>query len=254
LLRARGVADDVRLVAVRSTSEQLAAAQRALERDFGLDGEEDAAGGLLLETSVDASRNAVHAVVADRATTEDGDRLRAWAAASPVNVLLRFTPPRDPAAPIPTYEAGIVVDRASVDRASSTVAVTVSDPSCMADETYDTAARLVGVRVERRPHAWALTARLRVNPDWPEASTCMGSTDPRLSVRVPVQLRGPLGRRGIVEGGEGTGPAPTVLLPPVGRRAIRSLVPRWSYTGDDCDDPAVRRAFRGRPKASWCFF
>lgn len=155
---------------------------------------------------------------------------------------------------IPTYAGLITVDRSTVDRATSTITVTVDDASCLADETFDTAARFVGVRVRRRPHAYVLTARLRVSPRWPVASTCEGSDDGRLRVRVPVTLPGVLGRRGLVDGARDVGPAPMVLLPPVGARAIRSLVPRWSYTGDDCDAPAVRRAFRGRPKSSWCLF
>ncbi|WP_210493944.1 hypothetical protein [Patulibacter sp. SYSU D01012] len=253
LLRGRGVADDVRLVAVRSTSRQLSQAQAELGRLFRFEGEEGGPAGLLVETSLDTRRNAVKAVVSSRATKEDGDRLRAWAAASPVNVVLRFTPPRDPNAPIPTYAASTTLDRSTVDRAASTVTVTVDDPDCAADETFDTAARFAGVQVTRRPHAYVLTVRLRVNPDWSYA-TCEGTVDPRLQVRVPVVLPGVLGRRGLVDGARDVGPAPIVLLPPVGARAIRSLVPRWSYTGDDCDAPAVRRAFRGRPTSSWCVF
>ena len=100
-----------------------------------------------------------------------------------------------------------------------------------------------------------LTARLRINPDWPEASTCVGSNDPRLFVQATVTLPEPLGDNGIVDGAEGAGGFRHILLPPVGGDAIRSLVPTFIYSADTCDALDVRQAFKGRMKKSeWCFF
>jgi hypothetical protein len=180
--------------------------------------------------------------------------MRAFAAASPVNVLLRFEPPADPNAPLPTYEAFVAIDRATLRRDSRDVTVTVDDASCASDETFDSAARFAGVEVRRVGPAFALTARFRVNPDWPRSSTCEGVLDPRLSVTTTVRLPGPLGRRGIVNDPGEEGGTGRVLVPPVGAKAIRSLVPRFVYSGDDCDTGPVKRAFRGQPKTRWCSF
>jgi len=250
LLRSTGHAADVRLVAVRSTYRQLLDAQDALSREFA--GLWDAE--LIFGSGIDTSRNAVIVDVAHEIPPAELSRLRAAALASTASVVLRVEAAPDPAAPTPTYEANVVIDPASLDRASRAVRVTVDDTSCAADETYDSAARFAGVRVTRGRHAWILAARFRVNPDWPRASTCVGHSDERLVVRTTVTLPAALGRRGIVDGGEGVGGFRTVLLPPVGAAAIRSLVPRFIYVGDACERRDVRRAFRGRAKSGWCYF
>lgn len=249
VLRERGQTRDVRLVAVRSTYRQLMEAQDAFEAAFATQFAAD-----LYSPGIDTSRNAVDVEVFAEATPADRKAMRAFAAASPVNVLLRFEPPADPNAPVPTYEASVAIDRATVRRDSRDVTVTVGDSSCAADETFDSAARFVGVAVRRVGSAFALTARFRVNPDWPRFSTCVGVDDPRLSVTTTVRLPGPLGRRGLVNDPRDEDGAGVVLVPPVGVKAIRSLVPRFVYSGEDCDAGPVKRAFRGRPKTRWCSF
>jgi hypothetical protein len=248
-LRQRGQTRDVRLVAVRSTYRQLMEAQDAFEDAFAAQFAAD-----LFSSGIVTSRNAVEIEVLSEATPADRSAMRSFAAVSPVNVLLRFEPPPDPAAPLATYEASFTVDRTTLRRASRDLTVTVDDSSCASDETFDSAARFAGVEVRRAGQAFALTARFRVNPDWPRFSTCAGADDPRLSVTATVRLPGPLGRRGIVDGAKELGSSRIVVVPPVGAKAIRSLVPRFVYSGEDCDAGPVRRAFRGRPKTGWCSF
>jgi hypothetical protein len=248
-LRQRGQTRDVRLVAVRSTYRQLMEAQDAFERAFATQFAAD-----LFSSGIDVSRNAVEVEVTSDATPADRQAMRAFAAASPVNVLLRFEPAPDPNAPPATYEASVTIDRATLRRDSRDVTVTVDDTSCASDETFDSAARFAGVDVRRVGPAFALTARFRVNPDWPRFSTCEGVNDPRLVVTTTVRLPGALGRRGIVNGTREASGAGLVVVPPVGTKAIRSLVPRFAYSGEDCDAGPVKRAFRGQPKTRWCSF
>lgn len=246
-LRDHGQRRDVRLVAVRSTYRQLMEAQGTLESAFATQLDAD-----IISPGLDTTRNAIEVEVAGEASAADRAALKAFARDAPVNVLLRFEPPPDPNAPIPTYTAGFTVDRATVRRGSRDLTVTVGDSSCAADETFDSAARFAGVRVTRAGRAFVLVPRFRVNPDWPRYSTCVGTNDPRLVVTTTVRLPGPLGRRAIVEGSRGSdGPLP-VVVPPVGASAIRSLVPRFVYSGDDCEAGPVARAFRGRRTSEWC--
>ncbi|WP_022929983.1 hypothetical protein [Patulibacter americanus] len=248
-LRERGQTRDVRLVAVRSTYRQLMEAQDAFEDAFAAQFAAD-----LFSSGIDTSRNAVEIEVFSDATPADRSAMRAFAAASPVNVLLRFEPAPDPNAPLATYEGSFTIDRATLRRGSRDVTVTVEDTSCASDETFDSAARFAGVDVRRVGRAFAFAARFRVNPDWPRFSTCEGVIDPRLSVTTTVRLPGPLGRRGIVDGAKELGSSRTVVVPPVGVNAIRSLVPRYVYAGEDCDAGPVRRAFRAQSKTDWCSF
>lgn len=238
----------VRLVAVRSTYRELSDQIVALE-PF----EEVMLRSRDLSWGIDTQRNAV-VIEGDHGVPEaDRARFREFARTSPVNVIVRFERAPDPNAPIPTYTAAFVLDRGSIGRNDRTVTLKIDDPSCSADETNDTAERFDGVRVRKLAHAYALTARLRVNPEW-GASTCEGNSDPRTSITATVTLPTPLGRRGIVDGAQGPGGFRFVVLPPVGAKAIRSLVPKYQYSGRDCDARDVRQAFKGRKKTEWCFY
>ncbi|WP_022928855.1 hypothetical protein [Patulibacter americanus] len=249
-LAKRGLTNDVRLVAVRSTYKQLDE-QAELVDTAVVPGALEAGH---ISTGIRTTRNAVSIDVYNTIPPADLVRLRAFARDAPVNVVLDVEPPADPDAPVATYPGAIVLDRRAVRRDRRELPVVIDDQSCFGDESFDSAARLAAVRVRRGRHAWILTARFRVNPDWPRFSTCVGSSDPRLRVRTTVRLPSRLGHRGIVDGGDGRGGSRPVLLEPRGAVAIRSLVPRFVYAGDACDRPAVRRAFRGRPKSGWCFF
>ncbi|CAB4921842.1 unannotated protein [freshwater metagenome] len=244
----RGLTRDVRLVAVRSTYKQLDTQADAVEAI--VPGQLEAGN---LSTSIDTVRNAVEIEAYNTLPATDVQKLRAFARDAPVNVVVHVEPPADPGAPVPTYEASVTIDRRAVRRGSRQLPVSVDDATCFADESYDSAQRFVGVRVRRARHAWILAARFRVNPDWPRFSTCVGSNDPRLTVKTTVTLPSALGRRGIVDGTKDSGTSRGVILEPVGATAIRSLVPRFTYTGATCDQSAVRRAFRGRSKSTWCF-
>lgn len=246
----RGLTDDVRLVAVRSTYRALDA-QAELVDTTVVPGAVDAGN---ISTDVDTTRNAVNIDVYNTTPPTELAALRALVPNAPVNITLHVEPPVDPAASIPTYTAAVTLDGGAISRDGRDLRVRIDDSSCAADETYDSASRFAGVAVRRGRHAWVLTARFRANPDWPRVSTCEGAIDPRLTVRTTVRLPARLGRRGVVDGVEGPGGGRQVLLAPVSAAAIRSLVPRFIYSGDACDVPAVRRAFRGRPKSQWCFF
>lgn len=247
-LRRKKLTRSVRLVAVRSTYRELS------DQIVALRGMEDRLSGQGdLSWGIDTQRNTVEIEGDHRVPEADRALFREFARTSPVNVIVRFERAPDPNAPIPTYPVNVVLDRASVDRNGRTVRVTIDDPSCSADETNDTAERFAGVRVRKLAHAYVLTARLRVNPEW-GASTCEGNVDPRTSITTTVGLPGPLGRRGIVDGNRGPSDFRLVALPPVGAKAIRSLVPKYVYAGRDCDARDVRAAFKGREKTEWCFF
>lgn len=247
-LRKKKLTRSVRLVAVRSTYRELSDQIIALE-PF----EEVMLRSRDLSWGIDTQRNAV-VIEGDHGVPEaDRARFREFARTSPVNVIVRFERAPDPTAPIPTYTATFVLDRGSIDRNGRTVTLKIDDPSCSADETNDTAERFAGVRVRKLAHAYALTARLRVNPEW-GVSTCEGNTDPRTSITTTVTLPAPLGRRGIVDGAPGPSDFRFVAFPPVGAKAIRSLSPKYQYSGDDCDARDVRQAFTGRKKTEWCFF
>lgn len=250
VLARRKLTRDVRLVAVRSTYRQL---EQESDRLWKLFRERPGADRIL--SGIDVFRNALEIEVDHRVPEVTRKRLRAFARRSPVAVVLIVEPAPDPNAPIPTYPGDIVLDPATVDRAAQTVQVTVHDTSCSADESYDSAARFAGIEVRRDGHAYVLTARLRINRDWPLVSTCEGDHDPRSRVETTVTLPEPLGTLGLVQGGdEEEGARANVLLPPVGDEAIRSLVPRYIYSGDFCDAPDIRRAFRGKKKTEWCFY
>lgn len=244
----RKLTRDVRLVAVRSTYRQLEQESdklwKLLRKRPGSD---------RIMSGVSTTRNTIEIEIDHRVPEATRAVLRTFAERSPVAVVLIEEPAPDPNAPIPTYEGTIELDPATVDRAAQTVNVTVDDTSCAADDTNDSAARFAGVAVRRDGHAYVLTALLRINPDWAEASTCEGNSDPRTRVETTVTLPEPLGALGLVNGSEGPGGL-HVLLPPVGGDAIRSLIPRFAYAGDTCDAPDVRQAFKGRKKTSWCFF
>lgn len=249
-LARRKLTRDVRLVAVRSTYRQLEQESdrlwRVLRKRPGTD---------RVSSGISTTRNTLEVEIDHRVPEATRAVLRTFARRSPVAVVLIEEPAPDPNAPIPTYEAWIRLDRTSVDRGSQSLTVTVEDMSCAGDEFHDTAERFAGVDVQRVGHAYVLTARLRINPDWAEASTCEGSNDPRLSVKTTVTLPEPLGDDGVVDGAEGAGGFRHVLLPPVGDEAIRSLVPKFIYSGDTCDALDVRRAFKGRmKKTEWCFY
>lgn len=247
-LRKKKLTRSVRLVAVRSTYRELSDQIIELE-PF----EEVMLRSRDLSWGIDTQRNAV-VIEGDHGVPEaDRERFREFARTSPVNVIVRFERAPDPNAPIPTYTATFVLDRGSIDRDGRTVTLKIDDPSCSADETNDTAERFAGVRIRKLAHAYALTARLRVNPEW-GASTCEGNSDPRTSITTTVTLPAPLGRRGIVDGAPGPGDFRFVALPPVGAKAIRSLAPKYQYSGDDCDTRDVRQAFKGRKKTEWCFY
>jgi hypothetical protein len=246
----RGITRDVRLVAVRSTYKQLVTQQELVDTTVvpgALEAEH-------LSTSIDTVRNAVEVEVYNTAPPEEVARARAFAREAPVNVVVHVEPPADPSAPLATYEAPVVLERGGIRRGSRNVPLRINDDTCFADESFDSAARFASVRVRKARHAWLLVARFRVNPDWPRFSTCVGTIDPRLTVRTTVRLPSRLGRRGIVDDSDDAGDRRRVLLEPQGARAIRALSPRFVYTGDLCDRPAVRRAFRGRPKSTWCLY
>lgn len=247
-LRKKKLTRDVRLVAVRSTYRELSDQVVTLDE---LEGRLTGEGSI--EWGIEPQRNAVviegdqHVPEADRAL------FREFARTSPVNVIVRFDPAPDPNAPIRTYPATFVLDRASVDRRGRTVTVTVDDPSCGAQGADDVAARFAGVRVRTLPHAYLLAARLRVDPEWGRAM-CVDDAAPGSSITTTVTLPGPLGHRGIVDGADGPGGFRFVALPPLGAKAIRALSPRFQYSGRDCDARDVRQAFKGRKKTEWCFF
>ncbi|MDO9410476.1 hypothetical protein [Patulibacter sp.] len=244
----RGLTEDVRLVAVRSTYKQL-----VTEADrIGTTVVPGALEAEHVSTDIDTTRNAVNVDVYDTATPAELTALRALVRDSPVNITLHVEAPADPGAPIPEYAGAISLERGAVDRSGRDVRVRVDDQSCASDETFDSAARFAGVSVRRGRHAWILSSRFRVNPTWPRASTCEGVDDPRLVVRTTIRLPARLGRRGIVDGSAGEREARPILLEPEGADAIRSLVPRFRYSGALCDVPAVERAFSGRAKSAWC--
>ncbi len=250
VLARRKLSRDVRLVAVRSTYRQLEQENGRLSKRIG-----KLAGREWIASGIDTSRNTLDVDVLHRVPEATRMVLRAFARRSPVAVVLNVEPAPDPNAPIPTYSGAIVLDPASIDRAAATVRVAVHDQSCAADESYDSAARFTGVEVRRDGAAYALSARFRINRDWPLMSTCEGDHDPRSRVETTVTLPEPLGDLGLaVPGDPDEGDRALVLLPPVGDEAIRSLVPRYVYAGDLCDAPDVRRAFAGRKKTTWCFF
>lgn len=247
-LARRKLRSDVRLIAVRSSYRDLLEASDdlwKLVKRLGIRG---------IGSGASTTTNTLEIDVGYRVPEADLVRLRRFAAESPVRVRLNIEPAPDPNAPIPTYEGRITLDRASIDRHAQTVAVTVEDTSCAADESYDSAARFAGVEVKQVGQAYVLTARLRTTPGWPQIATCEGDDDPRLRVATVVTLPEPLGDRGIVDGASGASDFRHVLLPPVGAAAIRSLVPKYIYSGETCDLPEVRQAFKGRKKTEWCFF
>lgn len=248
LLERKKLTRSVRLVAVRSTYRALSDQVVALDEL-----EERLTGNGSIEWGIEPQRNAVviegdhHVPEADRAS------VREVARTSPVNVIVRFERAPDPTAPVRTYAATFVLDRATVDRRGRTVKVKVDDPSCGARGADDVAARFAGVRIRTLAHAFVLTARLRVDPEWGRAM-CVDDAAPGSSITTTVTLPQTLAHRGIVDGAPGPGGFRFVALPPVGANAIRSLVPRFQYTGSDCDARDVRQAFRGREKTEWCFY
>lgn len=245
LLARRGLSRLVRLRAVRSTYRELSDEADAIGRRFN-----DLLDAALISTGIDTSRNTIEIELARRVTKEQGDRLRAAAAASSVNVVVHVQP-----APPPTYQATFSVDRGAVDRASPRLALTIFDSSCGADETHDSPQRFAGVSIVKGMQAWVLTARFRTMiRDDLSVSACEGNSPELDVVRTTVTLPGPLGDRAVVDGTPGPSDLRFVELPPVSRTAIRSLVPRFIYTGRDCDAADIRAAFRGRPKDSWCYF
>lgn len=249
-LARRKLTRDVRLVAVRSTYRHL---EQESDRLWKLIRKRP--GSDRISSGISTTRNVLEVEIDHRVPEATRAVLRTFARRSPVAVVLIEEPAPDPNAPIPTYEAWIKLDPAAADRGSQSLTVTVDDMSCAGDEFYDTAERFAGVEVQGVGQAYVLTARLRINPDWPEASTCEGDGDPRLSVQTTVTLPEPLGDNGIVDGAEGAGGFRHVLLPPVGAEAIRSLVPKFIYSGDTCDALDVRRAFKGHlKKTEWCFY
>jgi hypothetical protein len=149
---------------------------------------------------------------------------------------------------------GRVSVRGSLDRSRRRIAVSVDDKSCFADESDDSRERFAGIEVRRERLAWVLVAHFRVNPNWPEFSTCVGHDGFPEPIRTTVTLPAPVGRRAIVDGAPSVSDFRFVLVPPVGSRAIRTLVPRYAYGYPLCARRAVRSAFRGRPKSEWCFF
>lgn len=249
-LARRKLTRDVRLVAVRSTYRELEQAGDKLWKLI-----RKRPGSDRIASGISTTRNTVEIDIDHRVPEATRAVIRRFARSSPVAVVLNVEPAPDPNAPIPTYAGDIVLDPATVDRDAQTVNVTVEDTSCAADESYDSAARLAGVEVRRDGHAYVLTARLRINRDWPLMSNCEGNSDPRTRVPTTVTLPEPLGALGIVGGkDDDEGVKPNVLLAPVGDEAIRSLVPRFVYSGDLCDVTDVRQAFRGRKKTQWCFY
>lgn len=247
-LRRKKLTRDVRLVAVRSTYRELS------DQVTALDALEDRLSGAgTVEWGIDTQRNAV--VIEGDHLVPEADRalFREFRRTSPVNVIVRFERAPDPNAPVRTYAATIVLDRASVDRGSNEVTVKVTDPSCWAATAEDVERRFAGVRVRTLAHAYVLTARLRVDPAW-ATMDCLDDGAPTSSITTTVTLPGAVGRRGLIDGHPGPGGFRFVLLPPVGAKAIRTLSPKYQYTGDDCDARDVRVAFKGRKKTEWCFF
>lgn len=249
-LARRKLTRDVRLVAVRSTYRQL---EQESDRLWKLIRKRP--GSDRISSGISTTRNVLEVEIDHRVPEATRAVLRTFARRSPVAVVLIEEPAPDPNAPIPTYAGDIVLDRSTVDRTAQTMNVTVQDTSCAADDSNDSAARFAGVDVRRDGHAYVLTARLRINPEWAEASTCEGNSDPRTRVTATVTLPEPLGSLGIVGGNDEEDGKPYVLLPPVGAEAIRSLVPKFIYSGDTCDALDVRRAFKGHlKKTEWCFY
>lgn len=156
--------------------------------------------------------------------------------------------------PLPTYTTNFQVRSGGWSRTSRLVKVHVSDDSCAADETLDSRERFVGITVRKARHAYLLTARMRPSPEWGEASTCEGNPSKGTTFNAVVRLPRALGDRGIIDSALGPSDFRFVLVPPVGARAIRSLVPRFIYSGTACDRESVHDAFRGRRKTDWCFF
>lgn len=247
-LRRKKLTRSVRLVAVRSTYRELSDQIVALrEMDDRLSGQGD------LSWGIDTQRNTVE-IEGDHLVPEaDRALFREFARTSPVNVIVRFERAPDPNAPIPTYPVNVVLDRASVDRSSDTVPVKITDSSCGATGPDDVLSRFAGVRIRTLPHAYVLTARLRVNPDWGRVD-CLDEAGGESSISTTVTLPATLGRRGLIDGHPGPGGFRFVVLPPEGAKAIRALSPRYQYSGRDCDARDVRAAFKGRRKTEWCFF
>lgn len=247
-LRRKKLTRDVRLVAVRSTYRDLS------DQVTALDALEDRLSGVgTIEWGIEPQRNAVVIEGDHRVPEADRALFREFARTSPVNVIARFERAPDPNAPVRSYPVNVVLDRASVDRGANAVTVRITDSSCAATGPDDVQSRFAGVRIKTLPHAYVLTARLRVNPDWGWVA-CLDEAGDASSITTTVTLPEALGRRGLIDGHPGPGGFRFVVLPPVGAKAIRSLSPKYQYSGRDCDARDVRAAFKGRNKTEWCFF
>jgi hypothetical protein len=132
----------------------------------------------------------------------------------------------------------------------------IADGYCIGDQARTPAQRLQGVEV--RETSEAVTASVRM-ADFHRRGICFGVGTPGFP--TTMTLSRPVGDRAFIEY---SGPYAfrLVLIPPVGRAAVRQLVlpirrdrrqpPPLISTGPACD--AVARYFRDVPKHDWCYF
>lgn len=135
-----------------------------------------------------------------------------------------------------------VLGAETVDRRARSVVAVIQSGKC------------VGGRPDRFHHADVrVDAHVFVVKAWMRrdetGEACAGVGLPPLSRRI--DLPSPIGRRGVVSAA-GPGGRSSVLVPPCGDAAARSLVPPFIYSGPACDE--VASLFRGRPKQEWCFY
>ena len=132
----------------------------------------------------------------------------------------------------------------SVDRSARTLDVTVQAGECVGGSAATARERFDHVDVRTEPDAYVV--KLRSREDVGRGHVCFGvGTEFRTRITLPSRI----GRRAVVSD-IGPHDFKRIVVPPLGQRAARALVPRFIYSGDACS--VVAEHFKRERKSDWC--